>query len=94
MTDHASIDEHALHEAAARVRFSGVVTVDVADRRVLERAYGYAHRGHRVPNTVETRFGIASGGKAFTALAVLRLVEAGTVGLRDPARRYLALTCR
>jgi CubicO group peptidase (beta-lactamase class C family) len=89
MIGRRSIDEPALDDTAARARFSGVVTVDVADRRVLERAYGFAHRAHRVPNTVETRFAIASGGKTFTALAVLRLVETGVLHLSDPVRRYL-----
>ncbi|AEG44774.1 serine hydrolase [Isoptericola variabilis] len=89
MTALPAVDERALEDTVARARFSGVVTVDVGDRRVLGRAYGFAHRAHRVPNTVETRFGLASGGKTFTAVAVMRLVETGVLDLGDPVRRYL-----
>jgi CubicO group peptidase (beta-lactamase class C family) len=47
--------------------FSGVVRVDDADRAAFSPAYGLAHRGHRVPNTLATRFAIASGTKGLTA---------------------------
>lgn len=83
------LDEDALASAVAKSSFTGVVTVDVGDERVVDRAFGYAHRAHRIPSSGRTRFGIASGGKAFTALAVMRLVEAGLLTLDDPARRHL-----
>ena len=35
-----------------------------------------AHRGFEVPNTLTTRFDIASITKLFTAAAILQLVEA------------------
>ena len=37
------------------------------------RAFGLAHRAFAVPNTVDTRFGLASGAKGFTALMVVSL---------------------
>ncbi|WP_313351732.1 serine hydrolase domain-containing protein, partial [Exiguobacterium sp.] len=46
-------------------------------------ANGFAHRGYRISNTETTRFGIASGAKLFTAVAILRLVEAGKVALDE-----------
>ncbi len=52
-------------------------------------AYGAAHRGWGIPNTVDTRFGIASGGKALTALAVASLVEDGTLEWGTTARSVL-----
>lgn len=83
------ITNEVLDEAAAKRAFSGVVTVDVGDRREVERCYGFAHRALRAPNTAATRFAVASGSKAFTALAVLRLVEQGTLGLGDRVRPLL-----
>lgn len=83
------ITNEVLDEAAAKAAFSGVVTVDVGDRREVERCYGFAHRALRVPNTAGTRFAVASGSKAFTALAVLQLVEQGVLGLGDPVRPLL-----
>jgi CubicO group peptidase (beta-lactamase class C family) len=83
------LNEQVLDEAAAKASFSGIVTVDVGDRREVERCYGFAHRALRVPNTAGTRFAVASGSKVFTALAVLRLVEQGVLGLGDRVRPLL-----
>ncbi len=54
-----------------------------------ERVYGLAHRGYGVPNTADTRFAVASGGKGFTALAVMSLVEEGVLRLDGTAREHL-----
>ncbi len=69
--------------------FSGVVRVDRRGEPVWERTYGLAHRGYEVPVTAGTRFAIASGGKAFTALAVMSLVEDGVLDLAMPVREHL-----
>jgi CubicO group peptidase (beta-lactamase class C family) len=74
---------------AVTTSFSGVVRLDRDGETVFERAYGMAHRGLGVPNTVDTRFAIASGTKALTALAVMSLVEDGTLTLTTPARSVL-----
>jgi CubicO group peptidase (beta-lactamase class C family) len=74
---------------ATATSFSGVVRLDRAGTAVFERAYGMAHRGLGVTNTVDTRFAIASGTKALTALAVMTLVEDGTIGLATTARAVL-----
>ena len=83
------LDTEAVDAAIAEGDFSGVVTVDVGDRRVFARAVGFAHRAHGIPNTPTTRFALASGGKGFTALAVLRLVEEGRLALDDRVRPIL-----
>jgi len=83
------LDPDAVQVAAAKEAFTGVVAVDVADRRVFEKAFGHAHRGYDVVNHPETQFAMASGSKTFTALAVMRLVEDGTVRLDRPAREFL-----
>lgn len=78
----------AVTAAAQEQGFSGVVRIDDAGA-VTELAFGLADRAHNLPNTAATRFGMASGTKTFTALAVLSLVADGTMGLDDPARRWL-----
>lgn len=55
----------------------------------MVRAYGLAHRGLSVPNTVDTRFGTASGTKGLTALVVASLVEDGLLDLATTARSVL-----
>ena len=74
---------------AAATAFSGVVRADRDGQVLLERAYGFAHRGLRAPITPATRFGIASGTKGLTALAVMSLVEDGTLALGTTARSLL-----
>ncbi len=83
------IDARTLDDAVARNAFTGVATVDVGGLRILEQCEGFLHRGFRVPMTADTRIAIASGSKAFTALAVLRLVEDGRLRLGQRVRGLL-----
>lgn len=83
------IDVGLIDAAAAKRSFTGTVAIDVGDERVLERSYGFAHRALGVPNTPGTRFGMASGSKTFTALAIMQQSAAGTLRLDDPVRRHL-----
>lgn len=83
------LDERALRGAIDDEAFSGVVSVDLADVSVWRSAHGHADRASRTPVTADTRFAIASGSKAFTALVVMRLVEDGTLSLDTPARSIL-----
>jgi CubicO group peptidase (beta-lactamase class C family) len=69
--------------------FSGVVSVDRGGAVEFARAYGLAHRAHEIPNTVDTRFAIASGTKGLTALAVVSLIAQGVLDLSTPAREVL-----
>ena len=75
--------ETELDALAAETGFSGVVRVDRGETTELAKAYGLAHRGHEIPNTVDTRFAIASGTKGLTALAVVSLIEDGPLELDD-----------
>lgn len=55
--------------------FSGTTLVK-ADKEVLaELSYGYANRSEQLKNNTFTRYGIASGCKLFTAIAICQLVE-------------------
>jgi CubicO group peptidase (beta-lactamase class C family) len=78
-----------LDALASGTGFSGVVRIDQSGRIELARAYGLAHRGFEIPNELDTRFGIASGAKGFTALAVVSLIEEGVLELSTTARSVL-----
>lgn len=52
-------------------------------------AAGTAARGYPAPLTPRHTFRIASNTKTYVAAAVLKLVEAGRLGLDDPLRRHL-----
>ena len=81
--------EADLDALAAETAFSGVVRVDRADGIELAKAYGHAHRGLELTNTVETQFATASGTKGLTALAVVSLIEEGRLELATTARSVL-----
>ncbi len=68
---------------------SGVIRIDLEGRLAVQRAYGLAHRGLGVANTVDTQFAIASGTKGLTALTVMSLVERDELGLDTTARSVL-----
>jgi CubicO group peptidase (beta-lactamase class C family) len=78
----------SIGRVANETAFSGVVRVDRGDDHFAE-AFGYAHRGFAVPNTVETQFGTASCAKGFTALAVVSLIGDGALSLDTTARSVL-----
>lgn len=46
---------------------------------IFERGYGYANRSELTPNGPNTRFGIASGCKIFTSVAICKLVQDGVL---------------
>ena len=77
--------EAAVDRIAGQTGFSGVVRVDVDGGVRLARAYGLAHRGHGIANSVDSQLAIASGGKGLTALTVVSLVEEGRLDLGTSA---------
>ncbi|MHA6253190.1 serine hydrolase domain-containing protein [Oceanobacillus sp. CAU 1775] len=64
-------------EIGEEIQFSGSVFVKGSEDTLLQESYGYANRSEKINNTNQTRFGIASGCKLFTAIAICQLVEAG-----------------
>jgi D-alanyl-D-alanine carboxypeptidase len=74
---------------AAADRFSGAVYFARAGKVLAQRAFGFADRERRIPNTIETRFRTASVTKMFTAVAVLRLVQDRRISLDDPLGRWI-----
>ena len=66
-----------LQDAQSRVDFSGTVMVHDGNGHTATASYGYANRADQLKNNSGTRFGIASGCKLFTAIAICQLVEVG-----------------
>ncbi len=81
--------EREVDSIADATGFSGVVRVDRRDGIELAKAYGLAHRGFEIANTVDTQFAIASGTKGLTAVAVASLIEDGSLDLSTTARTVL-----
>lgn len=78
----SSINTHA---------FSGVVSIRQQSRVLYERAAGYADRSNKVANTLGTRFGIASGTKFLTALAIGKLIVTNKLSFSTRLRDCLTL---
>jgi D-alanyl-D-alanine carboxypeptidase len=78
-----------LQEDAAADKFAGAVLVAKNGKPVFAQAYGLADREHNIPNTLQTRFSIASMNKMFTGVAIMQLVQAGKLKLDDPLGNYL-----
>lgn len=68
--------------------FSGIV-VRAHGRQLFERTCGQADIVNAVPIDRATRFKIYSTSKFMTALAIMRLVEGGTIRLDDSIRQYI-----
>jgi len=71
----------AVQQIVTQTGFSGVIAIKANGVLIFAQAYGLADRSHRIPNTLETRFGIASGTKFLTALGIGRLIDAGRMSL-------------
>lgn len=78
----ADIDKY-LQPYVQSKNFSGAVFVSKDGKEVFKKAYGFANRETRAQNTTGTRFHIASVSMQFTAAAVLRLVDAGSIKLDE-----------
>jgi CubicO group peptidase (beta-lactamase class C family) len=81
--------EEEVDRVAAETGFSGAVRVDRGGDVELAKAYGFAHRGLEVPNTIDTQFGTASAVKGFTASVVVGLIADGVLDLSTTARSVL-----
>jgi CubicO group peptidase (beta-lactamase class C family) len=80
-----------LDTMASKTDFHGVISIYQDDVPIYESATGYAERSHFIHNTLDTRFGMASGTKFFTALAIGRLIDAGMLNLDTRLNEVLEL---
>jgi serine beta-lactamase-like protein LACTB, mitochondrial len=64
------------------------VTVAVDGKIVFSEGFGYADLEQRVPVWLTTKFRIGSVSKPLTAVALVKLVEQGTLDLDAPIQKY------
>jgi len=60
---------------AKEQNFSGVISIFKNNNMIYNEAFGYKEVKNRLLNTTDTKFGIASGTKFFTALGIGKLIE-------------------
>jgi CubicO group peptidase (beta-lactamase class C family) len=85
----AEVDQVFIDFAAER-RTPGLVWGIVLDGKLIHTsATGFANVEKKIPAAADTRFRIASMSKSFTALAILKLRDAGKLSLFDPVEKFL-----
>ena len=80
MTIDISIIERIIRDQDEEPPFSGVVLVQEKGGTLFEKGYGLANRAESIPNSINTRFQMASGCKIFTSVAICQLVQRGLIG--------------
>ena len=70
--------------------FSGAVLVADQGEVIYKEAFGLANREWNIPNTVDTRFRLASVSKQFCTMVVMQLVQEGKVDLDDTITDHLS----
>ncbi|MCA1582824.1 MAG: beta-lactamase family protein [Acidobacteria bacterium] len=81
-----------LDRLASADQFSGVVLLARNGSPFFQKAYGFANRELQVPNTLDTRFNVASIGKLFTSAAIAGLVHDGRLSYSDTVAKWLPST--
>lgn len=90
----ARIDTY-MQRAVDSNHIAGAVVLIMRDGKVAyERAFGWADREAHKPMKTDAMFRIASQSKAITSVAVLSLVEEGTLAVSDPVSRYIPTFAR
>ena len=69
--------------------FSGLIVVSRAGERTVELVRGFADRANERPNTLDTRFAVASVTKGLTALTAASLIESGELTADTTLRSLL-----
>ena len=72
--------------------FSGTVLVQSGKKTLVEKSDGYANRSEEIVNSIDTRFGIASGCKLFTAIGICQLVEKGLLSFHTKLKDCLTFS--
>lgn len=72
-----------------RSPFSGSVLVAKKGKIIFKEAYGQSDRVNKVANTIDTKYGIGSVTKQFTAMLIMQLVEDKSINLQDTIGKYL-----
>lgn len=83
-----AVPENPLSDRLEEMEFSGAAMLKADEEWAI--AKGMADRANARPNAVNTRFGIASGCKIFTAVAIAQLVEEGKLSFDDVLSELLS----
>lgn len=72
--------------------FSGVISIREKNNIIYEKAYGYRNISEKLEIDMDTKFGLASGAKTYTAIAIMKLHEENKLNINDFINKYLKET--
>ncbi|WP_339148778.1 MULTISPECIES: serine hydrolase [unclassified Sutcliffiella] len=81
--------ETKLANKVSEIDFSGVIHVENRTGIIHSSAHGFSNRAESISNTTNTRYGIASGCKLFTAIGICQLVERGSLTFQSKISNLL-----
>lgn len=70
-----------IDKKAKETDFYGIISINKNNKNIFNNAYGYRNINDEIYNNLETKFGIASGTKLFTALGIGTLIEKNHITL-------------
>lgn len=78
-----------LNNQARKDSLHGVVLIADKDKILLKKAFGYKDLSHTEKHSLESKIGLASMPKIFTAIAIIKLAESGEIKLNNIVENYL-----
>lgn len=69
--------------------FNGTILIHNNSKTVYQKSFGLANIPFKIPNTIYTKYKVASITKAFTAVLILQLYEQGKIDPGKPISAYL-----
>ena len=78
-----------LQNQADSLKFSGNVLVMQNGKDLIKESYGLADKEKNIPINMDTKINLGSINKAFTAVCVLQLIEAGKISHDDKITQYI-----
>ncbi len=85
------IDEYLL-KLSNEHHFSGGLLIVKDGKKILSKGYGWADKENKIPFTHRTLASIGSINKAFTAAAIMKLVEQHKISLEDKLSKFFPKT--
>jgi CubicO group peptidase (beta-lactamase class C family) len=77
-----------LSKLAEEKNFSGGLLIVKDGKKIFSKGYGWADKEKQMPFTTGTLASIGSITKAFTATAIMKLVEQNKLSLNDPLKKF------
>jgi len=86
--DKAQVINKYLQSLASERNFSGALLIVKDGKEFFSQGYGWADKENNIPFSPSTLASIGSITKAFTAAAILKLVEGNKLSLNDSLKRF------